>query len=183
RGAGRVAGDAHPVAAVGGGAGRLWHLAVEGVEPQGVHDRRAQLRHDVARGELEGLLLERHALALAEVARGLAEDDHREDVCLLERRVGGERELGLLARPPEVDGDAIVRILEDGGDVERRIGWRGTLERDRALLLEREPATLEDVPTAEETDGPDEVDALSGRLGELAAARRAALPALPAAPA
>src|SRR5207302_1269004 len=45
--AGHVTADAHPPAAVGATA--LRHLDVEGVEPQGVHDRRAQLRHDVAR--------------------------------------------------------------------------------------------------------------------------------------
>src|SRR5213076_2063296 len=111
------------------------------------------------------LLLERDALSAAELVRGLAEEDHGEDVGLLEGRVRGEDQVGLVGRARDVDRDAVDGRPVAGGHVEDGLGGRPAAERDRALL-DLEVAPLELEPAVQEADLAGHVRRLAGRSEE-----------------
>ena len=78
------------------GLGRRRDL--EQIEIERLADRFAERRGDEPGRDAAGGRRERRALAGAELVDGAIEDDQREDVALLERRVARQRELRRLGR-------------------------------------------------------------------------------------
>src|SRR5207247_1445810 len=141
------------VTAVGGEKAAAVAAAVaDGADPAGVPAalvRPSERVTWIVDRAAESVLLEGDALPSAELVRRLAEEDHGEDVRLLERWVRAEDQVGLVGRAGDVHHDAVGGRAVAGGHVEDGFGGRPAAQRDRALLdlevppLELEPAVQE----------------------------------------
>ena len=101
-------------------------LDLELVELERVADRPRQARRQVAAGQRAGALGERDLLPFAELVDRHVEDDQRQDVGLVERRVAAERQLGLPHRALHADerldaGDDAARAQSRAAGRSRRV--------------------------------------------------------------
>ena len=130
-------------------------------------DRIGERRREISDGEAAGALGEIQPLAFAQLIDRLVEDDQRQHIRFVERRLARQPHLRLPRGAADVDdrGDAGNDALRV--DLQRGIDRPRALEPNLAVAQHFEPAPLEIVEAPHDRDGADDVRLSGRRLANL----------------